>query len=63
MPEVKFGVPAPLFFTGSFLNMMGQRRAEMAVLSGKLYTPDEAKEVGFVDEVAESREGICQIIP
>ena len=29
LPEVKFGVPAPLFFPGAAVNCVGQRAAEM----------------------------------
>lgn len=56
LPEVKFGVPAPLFFPGAAVNCVGQRAAELAVLSGKMYSADEAADIGFVDALGDSRE-------
>ena len=55
LPEVKFGVPAPLFFPGAAVNCVGQRAAELAVLSGKMYSADEAADIGFVDALGDSR--------
>ena len=55
LPEVKFGVPAPLFFPGAAVNCVGQRAAELAVLSGKMYSAEEAADVGLVDAVGDSR--------
>ena len=55
LPEVKFGVPAPLFFPGAAVNCVGQRAAELAVLSGKMYTPEEAARINLVDAVGDSR--------
>ena len=55
LPEVKFGVPAPLFFPGAAVNCVGQRAAELAVLSGKMYSAEEAVGVGLVDAAGDSR--------
>ena len=58
LPEVKFGVPAPLFFPGAAVNCVGQRAAELAVLSGKLYSAVEAADMGLVDAVGDSRSSL-----
>ena len=55
LPEVKFGVPAPLFFPGAAINCLGQRAAEWAVLSGKMFSAGEAAGMGLVDAVGDSR--------
>ena len=55
LPEVKFGVPAPLFFPGAAINCAGQRAAELAVLSGKMYSAEEADNIGLVDAAEDSK--------
>lgn len=54
--EVKFGIIAPFFLVDSFTNCTGYRNAELAVMLGKLYSPEEALKFGIVDELADSKE-------
>ena len=54
--QVKFGIIAPFFLVDSFTNCTGYRNAELAVMLGKLYSPEEALKIGAVDELADSKE-------
>ena len=54
--QVKFGIIAPFFLVDSFTNCTGYRNAELAVMLGKLYLPEEALKFGIVDELADSKE-------
>ena len=40
----------------SFKNCTGYRNAELALLLGKLYSPEEALKIGAVDELADSKD-------
>jgi enoyl-CoA hydratase/carnithine racemase len=50
--EVKIGVPMPDVVAALAARTIGPRRAEALSVSGRLIEPDEALEVGFVDQLA-----------
>lgn len=50
--EVQVGIPMPRFIFEMARLAMGQRTAEIACTTGRLYPSDEAFAVGFVDRLA-----------
>lgn len=48
---VKVGMMAPFWFQKTLINLMGQRRTEMALQQGTAFTPREAQTIGLVDEI------------
>lgn len=49
--EVRVGIPMPRVVAELAVRTLGPRRAELALVAGRLYDPDEAQAIGFVDEV------------
>ena len=43
--EAKFGLVAPFWFVDSYVNTVGHRHAELGMMLGKLFKPDEALKV------------------
>ena len=54
--EAKFGVVAPFWLVASFAACVGRRNADLALQTGRLYSPAAALDIGLVDELAASRE-------
>lgn len=52
----KVGMIAPLFLFKVLAHLIGQRRTELAIQQGQVFTPDEAKAIGLVDEVCDTNE-------
>ena len=52
--ETTFGLAAPGWLAGLMVSTIGQRKAEMALLPGKLFSAKEAFDIGLVDDVASS---------
>lgn len=50
--ETQLGIVAPTWFQGPMRNTIGDRKAELALTLGKMFTTDEALKVGLIDEVA-----------
>ena len=50
----KVGVIAPQWFLKTLTYLMGQRQTELALQQGKVFTPEEARKIGLVDEVCAS---------
>lgn len=50
--ESLLGIVAPPWLGQQYVDIIGHRRAEMALSLGTLFSPQEALEVGLVDEVA-----------
>jgi len=50
--ETKLGIIAPKWFMDCMRNVIGERQAELALTTGKMFTADEALKVGLVDELA-----------
>lgn len=53
IPEVLVGVPFPAAALELMSFAVGAQRARAAVFSGRLYRPQEALDLGFVDELAD----------
>lgn len=49
--EVRVGIPMPRVVADLAVRTLGSRRAELAVVAGRLYDPSGAVAIGFVDEV------------
>ncbi|XP_039301623.1 enoyl-CoA delta isomerase 1, mitochondrial-like [Nilaparvata lugens] len=54
--ETKLGIIAPRWFQDSMRNVIGERQAELALTTGKMFTADEALKVNLVDEVVASKD-------
>lgn len=54
--ETKLGIAAPVWMADLMVRTVGTREAEKALGLGWLYTPEEARKVGLVDEVVVSEE-------
>ncbi|KAF3422243.1 hypothetical protein E2986_05577 [Frieseomelitta varia] len=53
--ETRLGIIAPEWFRSLYVDMIGYRRAEIALLKGTLFHPTEALEIGLVDELASDK--------
>ena len=51
LSEVRIGIPVPRILADLAKRAVGRRAGEGLCLSGKLFSPEEALEVGFVDEL------------
>ncbi|CAL7935780.1 unnamed protein product [Xylocopa violacea] len=54
--ETQLGLAAPEWFQTLYVEALGPRRAELALLRGTLFNPKEALEIGLVDELASDKE-------
>lgn len=54
--ESQLGIEAPLWLMDTMVNTVGQRIGERALKLGELFLPDEALEIGLVDEVVPDSE-------
>jgi hypothetical protein len=46
--QVVFGLPPPFWLSDSFRAVVGQRQAELAIQTGKLFNPEQAFKIGLV---------------
>ncbi|KAL2715809.1 hypothetical protein V1478_015507 [Vespula squamosa] len=53
--ETQLGIIAPQWFIDPFVNTIGYRHAELALLRGSLFRPNEALNIGLVDELASDK--------
>ncbi|XP_011499862.1 PREDICTED: enoyl-CoA delta isomerase 1, mitochondrial-like [Ceratosolen solmsi marchali] len=53
--ETKLGIVAPKWFQDPLIATIGYRQAELALLRGTLFKPQEALKVGLVDELASNK--------
>ncbi|XP_031782502.1 enoyl-CoA delta isomerase 1, mitochondrial isoform X2 [Nasonia vitripennis] len=53
--ETKLGIVAPKWFQDPFIQVIGYRQAELALLRGTLFKPQEALNIGLVDELASDK--------
>ena len=60
--EVRLGIPMPRFMFEMARLAMGQRRAEIACVSGHLFRPEEALASGFVDHLTEPDEVVPKAV-
>lgn len=58
--EARFGIVAPPFLGNLMLRTIGMRRGEAALSLGTLYTPEQAVDIGLVDEIVPLEEVISQ---
>ncbi|XP_076169771.1 enoyl-CoA delta isomerase 1, mitochondrial isoform X2 [Ptiloglossa arizonensis] len=49
--ETQLGLSAPTWFRSLYIDTLGYRKAELALLKGSLFHPKEALEIGLVDEL------------
>jgi Delta3-Delta2-enoyl-CoA isomerase len=49
--ETKLGIAAPSWLARQFRDTIGQRQAELGLSLGLLYTPEQALDIGLVDEL------------
>lgn len=54
--ETRLGLAPPPFFVASLRSVLSNRDAERALTLGTLFTTDEARRVGLIDEVASDKE-------
>ncbi|XP_055377298.1 enoyl-CoA delta isomerase 1, mitochondrial [Condylostylus longicornis] len=54
--ETQLGIVAPKWFMASMKNVLPSRIAEMALTQGKMFTTDEALNIGLVDDVVNNKE-------
>jgi enoyl-CoA hydratase/carnithine racemase len=57
--EVRIGIPVPLLVADLAKHAMGNRMAETMCVSGRLLSPTEALETGFVDEITSAEEVVA----
>lgn len=55
--ESHLGIVAPPWMCRQYIDMLGHRRAELALLSGTLFPPEEALKAGLVDELVVESDG------
>jgi Enoyl-CoA hydratase/carnithine racemase len=58
--EARFGIVAPPFLGNLMLRTIGMRRGEAALSLGTLYTPEQAVDIGLVDEIVPLEEVISR---
>ncbi|XP_003396679.1 enoyl-CoA delta isomerase 1, mitochondrial isoform X1 [Bombus terrestris] len=58
--ETQLGIIAPEWFRNIYVDILGHRRAELALLKGTLFHPKEALEIGIVDELASDKANAIQ---
>lgn len=49
--ESKLGIAAPPFLARQFIDTVGKRQAELGLSLGTLYSPEQAKSIGLVDQL------------
>lgn len=54
--ETQLGIVAPSWFASTAENVIGTRKTELALTTGKLFTTAEALEMGMIDEVVQTKE-------
>ncbi|XP_014232185.1 enoyl-CoA delta isomerase 1, mitochondrial-like [Trichogramma pretiosum] len=53
--ETKLGIVAPKWFADPMISTIGYRQAELALMRGSLFKPDEALKIGLIDEIASDK--------
>ncbi|XP_050430998.1 enoyl-CoA delta isomerase 1, mitochondrial-like isoform X2 [Adelges cooleyi] len=54
--ETQLGIVAPKWLMDTMIAVIGQRKAEVSLTTGKMYTAREALEIGLIDESAPDRD-------
>ena len=50
----KYGLVAPFWILNTFVATIGQREAKSGLLNGKLFSVNEAKNIGLIDDVSQT---------
>lgn len=50
--ETQLGIVAPLWFQATMKNTIPLRQAELALTQGRMFTTEQAQQIGLVDELA-----------
>lgn len=59
--ETQLGIVAPAWFQAPMRNTIGERQAEVALTTGRMFTTDEALKIGLIDEIANDKtDGIAK---
>lgn len=53
--ETQLGIVAPIWFRDPYISLLGYRQAELALLRGSLFKPEEALQINLVDELARDK--------
>lgn len=53
--ETQLGIVAPSWFQSPMRSVIGDRQAELALTTGRMFTTDEALKVGLIDEIASDK--------
>ena len=53
--EAQLGIAAPKWFKDPYISLLGYRQAELALLRGLLFKPEEALQIKLVDELARDK--------
>lgn len=56
--ETQLGIIAPKWFKDNYIATIGYRQAELALMRGTLFTPEEALKIGLVDELATNKDDL-----
>ena len=51
--ETKLGIAAPIWMSELMVRTIGFRKAELALAQGYVFNPDEAMQIGLVDDICE----------
>lgn len=54
--ETQLGIVAPSWFAETMINTIGKRQTELALTSGRLFSTEEALQVGLIDEIVQTKE-------
>lgn len=54
--ETQLGIVAPKWFFATMRNVIGQRQAELALTTGRLFKTDEALKIGLIDDAVDNTE-------
>jgi Delta3-Delta2-enoyl-CoA isomerase len=54
--ETKLGIAAPSWLVRQMIDTIGLRKAEMALQTGQIYSPEQALEINLVDEIVPKEE-------
>lgn len=56
--ESQLGIVAPPWLAQQYIDTIGNRNAELALLLGTLFSPQQALDIGLVDEIASSKDDV-----
>lgn len=54
--ETEVGIVAPIFLRMQMENIIGYRKTEQSLISGSMFTTQQARDIGLIDETARSKD-------